>query len=480
MKVFIHDDFLLDGKAARRLYHDYAEGLPIVDYHSHVNPAHIADNTRFETITGLWLGGDHYKWRAMRAAGVPESHISGDAPDRDKFRAWAATVPRTLGNPLYHWTHLELKRVFGIDELLGPDSADRVYDRCNGLLARDEYRVRGIIRRFGVQALCSTDDPVDDLARHRALAGDRSFATRVLPSFRPDRAHALEDPVRYTSWIAGLEKATGLCIKGYDDLLAALKSRHDYFNELGCKLSDHGLAFVPARFGSVSSCDAIFKKARSGEAVSRDEVLLFRGGLLYELGVMDADKGWTMQLHLGAMRGVNSRMSAAIGPDSGFDVIGDWPQAEGLAALLDRLDSGGCLPRTILYTLNPRDNELFAAMTGAFQGGRQGERQGSAGRMQFGSGWWFNDQKDGMERQLTALASMGLLANFVGMLTDSRSFLSYPRHEYFRRVLCNLVGGWIDRGEMPDDLDLVGGLIKDISYRNAAAWFGLASGEPSD
>jgi glucuronate isomerase len=468
MKAFMDEDFLLENEAARTLYRDYAAAMPIFDYHCHVPPQQIAENTRFENLTQLWLKGDHYKWRAMRAAGVAESHITGDAPDREKFRAWAATAPKTLGNPLYHWTHLELRRVFGIEELLCPESADRIYDACNALLAKDEYRVRGLMERFSLSGVCSTDDPVDELNYHEAIAADSSFGIKVLPAFRPDKAHALEHPQRYRDYIALLAKTSGMAIDSYAALLAALRKRHEYFHARGCRVSDHGLCFVPAVRGDDASCDRVLKKVLSGGEATKEETISFRGALLAELGAMDAEKGWVMQLHLGAMRSVNSKMLATLGPDTGYDVIGDWPQAEGLALLLDRLDAQGKLPKTILYVLNPRDNEVLASMTGAFQGGAE------AGKIQFGSGWWFNDQKDGMERQLTALASMGLLSAFVGMLTDSRSFLSYPRHEYFRRILCNLVGGWMEKGEIPPDMKLAGGMVQDICYRNAARWFGIS------
>lgn len=470
MKSFIHEDFLLSGENARALFHDHAEGMPIFDYHCHVPPAQIAENTRFENLTRVWLGGDHYKWRAMRTAGVPENLITGDAPDREKFRAWARTVPRTLGNPLYHWTHLELKRVFGIDELLDEKSADGIYDRCNALLAREDYRVRGLVRRFGVAGICTTDDPTDSLEHHAAVAGDGSFPVKVLPAFRPDKAHALENPERWNAWIEALEAASGVTVTDYPSLVAALKNRHDFFHARGCRISDHGLQFVPAPSASPADRDRILKEAKAGRRLSDAEILAFRGALLTDLGRMDAEAGWTMQLHVGALRNANSRMFAALGPDTGYDVIGDWPQAEGLARLLSDLDRDERLPKTLLYVLNPRDNEVLATMAGAFQDGR------IAGKIQFGSGWWFNDQKDGMERQMTALASMGLLSAFVGMLTDSRSFLSYPRHEYFRRILCNLVGGWMDRGEIPPDLEAAGNLVKDVCFRNAASYFGIDLG----
>lgn len=470
MNTFIHEDFLLEGKNARTLYHGYAEGMPIFDYHCHVPPAQIAENTRFENLTRVWLGGDHYKWRAMRTAGVPERLITGDAPDREKFRAWARTVPKTLGNPLYHWTHLELKRVFGIDEILDENSADRIYDRCADLLAREDYRVRGLIRRFGVAGICTTDDPTDGLEHHSAIAADKSFPVKVLPAFRPDKAHALENPERWNAWIAALESSSGIPVRDYPSLVEALKTRHDFFHARGCRISDHGLQFVPAPCASPADRDRILRDAKAGRRPSDAEVLAFRGALLTDLGRMDAEAGWTMQLHVGALRNVNSRMFAALGPDTGYDVIGDWPQAEGLARLLSDLDRDERLPKTILYVLNPRDNEVLAAMAGAFQDGR------TAGKIQFGSGWWFNDQKDGMERQMTALSSMGLLSTFVGMLTDSRSFLSYPRHEYFRRILCNLVGGWMDRGEIPPDPETAGNLVKDVCFRNAASYFGIDLG----
>ena len=422
------------------------------------------------TSPGSGSAGTTTSGAPFATRGVPERLITGDAADREKFRAWAGVLPGTLGNPLYHWTHLELKRVFGIDELLNEGSADRIYDACNALLAKDEYRVRALMERFGVTGVCTTDDPADSLEHHEAIAADLSFHIKVLPAFRPDKAHALENPGLWNKWITGLEKAAGIAVKDYDSLAAALRSRHDFFHARGCRISDHGLQFVPDSATPPPDRDRILAEALSGRRPSTADILAFRGALLAELGRMDAEAGWVMQLHLGALRSVNTRMFDILGPDTGYDVIGDWPQAEGLARLLDTLDREGKLPKTILYALNPRDNEILATMAGAFQDGP------SIGKIQFGSGWWFNDQKDGMERQLTALASMGLLSAFVGMLTDSRSFLSYPRHEYFRRILCGLVGGWIDRGEIPPDMDLAGNMVKDICYRNAASWFGIDLG----
>ncbi len=470
MKRFMDEDFCLDNEPARALYHDYAADMPIFDYHCHVPPAQIAENTRFENLTRLWLGGDHYKWRAMRTCGIDEKYITGNASDLEKFRAWAGAVPKTIGNPLYHWTHLELRRVFGVDTILGPETADEIYKTCNAKLDSEDYRVRGYLKRFNVRAVCTTDDPVDSLVHHESIAKDASLGTKVLPAFRPDKAHAMENPEKYREWVALLSKASGIAVKDYDSLLAALRNRHDYFHAHECRLSDHGLTFVPAVTGTYAECDSLVKHVLAGGAALKEDILKLRGTLLTEFGRMDAERGWVMQFHVGALRNANSRMFGTLGPDTGYDVIGDWSQAEGIASLLDRLDKENRLPKTILYVLNPRDNEVMAAMAGAFQGGN------SVGKIQFGSGWWFNDQKDGMERQLAALSSLGLLSAFVGMLTDSRSFLSYPRHEYFRRILCNMVGGWVDRGEAPDDMKLLGGMVQDISYRNAAAWFGMDLG----
>ncbi len=467
MKNFMDEEFCLESGTASKLYHDYAAGMPIFDYHCHVPPAQIADNTRFENLTRLWLGGDHYKWRAMRSNGIPEKYITGESSDQEKFQAWARTVPKSIGNPLYHWTHLELRRVFGIDTVLGPDTADSIYKACNKKLGSDDFRVRGLLKRFKVSGVCTTDDPIDSLEYHEAISGGPSFGTMVLPAFRPDKAHAMENPDRYRQYIASLSIASGIAVKDYPSLLAAIKDRHDYFHAHGCRLSDHGLTFVPAITGTAAECDAILRNVLSGGTASTAEILKFRAALLTEFGRMDAGQGWVMQLHVGALRNANSRMFATLGADTGYDIIGDWPQVEGIARLLDRLASTDQLPKTILYVLNPRDNEAMAAMIGAFQDGS------CAGKIQFGSGWWFNDQKDGMERQLTALSSLGLLSSFVGMLTDSRSFLSYPRHEYFRRILCNLVGGWVERGEAPHDMALLGGMVRDISYGNAATWFGI-------
>lgn len=469
-KSFLGEDFLLDTEFAKRLYHDHAEGMPIFDYHCHLPPAQIAGNHRFENLTRIWLAGDHYKWRAMRANGVPERLITGDADDRAKFRAWAETVPYTVGNPLYHWTHLELEKPFGITgKLLSGETADEIYDACNTLLAREDFRVRGILERMGVAVVCTTDDPTDDLEHHAAIAGSPEFTVKVFPAFRPDKSYAIEDPAAFQEWCGRLEKATGGELGGYRAFLEALKSRHDYFHERGCRLSDHGIEYPVKEDAPESELEAIYRKVRSGRVPDPQEARRFRSAVMLELGRMDAESGWTMQLHIGAVRNVNSRMFRSLGRDTGYDSIGDFPIATGLVRFLDALDSESHLPRTILYNVNPSDNDVIASIVGSFQDGTE------PGKIQFGSGWWFNDQKDGMIKQMTALANHGLLSRFVGMLTDSRSFLSYPRHEYFRRILCNLIGGWVTNGEAPNDEKLLGNMVKDICFRNADRYFALGN-----
>ncbi len=470
MRAFMDRDFFLTGETARRLYHEYASSMPICDYHCHVPPAQIAQNTQFANLTHVWLGGDHYKWRAMRTAGIDERYITGDADDWEKFQAWARTVPQTIGNPLYHWTHMELQRVFGIDTLLNPENAREIYDQCNELLATESFRVRGLINRFHVTVLCTTDDPTDSLASHREIAEDDSFPVQVLPTWRPDKAHALEHQEAYGNWISRLEEVSGLSVTRYEHLIEALHARHTFFHANGCRLSDHGLTSIPAQApASSEDLSRIFDLALRGRPVSDADVLAFRAAVLMELARMDYDRGWTMQLHLGALRNVNTRMFRSLGADTGFDVIGDWPVAEPLARFLDSLSTEECLPKTIVYVLNPKDNEVVASIIGAFQGGD------IPGRIQFGSGWWFNDQKDGMIRQMTALSSMGLLSRFIGMLTDSRSFLSYPRHEYFRRLLCSIIGEWADSGEVPCDMQLLGETVQNIAYRNVINYLGISA-----
>ncbi|MBE0585717.1 MAG: glucuronate isomerase [Desulfofustis sp.] len=468
MKPFLSEDFLLHTPSAQRLYHDYAAGMPIFDYHCHLPPADIAADRRFANLTAAWLNGDHYKWRAMRANGIDESLITGSADDRDKFRAWAATVPKTLRNPLYHWTHLELKRYFGIDKvLLDATTADSIFDRCSELLRQDAYSVRSLLRRMNVSVVCTTDDPLDNLEHHRALRDDSSFPVAVLPAFRPDRALAVEDPAAFNEWVDRLAALADREIGTYAAFLEALAERHAFFHEMGCRLSDHGLEEPYAEDYDDQTLARIFAALRSKREVSIAEARIFKSALLVELAVMDHQRGWTQQFHFGALRNTNTSAMRTLGPDTGYDSIGDFTMARSLARFLDRLETRGSLAKTILYVLNPRDNELIATMIGNFQDGR------CPGKMQFGSGWWFNDQKDGMQRQLNALSNMGLLSRFVGMLTDSRSFLSYPRHEYFRRVLCDLFGTDMENGEVPADFELIGETIKDICYRNATAYFGI-------
>jgi len=471
--VFITDDFLLDTPAARRLYHDHAARMPIVDYHCHLPSDEIAGDRRFANLAQIWLHGDHYKWRAMRADGVPERFCTGDATDREKFARWADTVPRTLRNPLYHWTHLELKRPFGIaDRLLSPATEQSIWDDCNRLLAQPGFTVRGIMTRMDVRVVCTTDDPVDTLEHHLALKREQdaggAFTVQMRPTWRPDKGMAVDEPVAFNAWVDRLSTVSGVAVRDPDSYLAALKQRHDSFHVAGCRLSDHGIDTVYADDYTLAGIRSIFAKLRRGERPDAVESAQFKSFMLYEGALMDHAQGWVQQFHIGALRNNNSRLFAALGPDKGFDSIDDQPYARPLARFLDRLDRDDRLARTILYNLNPRDNEMLAAMVGNYQDGSV------AGKMQFGSAWWFLDQKDGMTRQIEALSNLGLLARFVGMLTDSRSFLSYTRHEYFRRTLCGLLGREIAAGVIPNDLALVGGLVRDVCYRNAARYFDFA------
>jgi glucuronate isomerase len=453
-KPFIHDDFLLETRRARELYHSFAERLPIIDYHCHLSPKDIAEDRRFGNLTRVWLAGDHYKWRAMRAAGVAERFITGDASDREKFLKWAETVPKTLRNPLYHWTHLELARVFGItDRLLGSATAEAVWEECNAGLATPDFSARGILRRMNVEVVCTTDDPVDDLAYHKILAD--------VPA---------ETPAAFRAYVDALERAAGRDIRDFDDFLAALRARHDCFHAAGCRLSDHGLETLYADDCGEREVRGAFDALRAGKAVSAAAASGFKSAMLHEFAVMDWEKGWAQQFHLGALRNVNARLTKLIGPDTGFDSIGDFEIARPLARFLGRLDADGRLARTIVYSVNPRDNEVLATMIGNFQDGTV------PGKMQFGAAWWFLDQLDGMTKQVEALSTMGLLSRFVGMLTDSRSFLSYPRHEYFRRLLCNILGRDMERGLVPDDTELVGGMVRDICHDNAERYFGFPGG----
>jgi glucuronate isomerase len=464
--TFIKENFLLHNRAAQRLYRRFAQGQPIYDYHCHLSPRDIAEDRRFGNLFEIWLQGDHYKWRAMRANGVAEQYCTGAAEPYAKFRAWAATVPQTLRNPLYHWTHLELKRCLGIDQLLNEQSAARIWKKANEQLARPELSTRGILKKFNVATLCTTDDPTDDLAHHKKIAAD-GVATRVHPAFRPDKALATHEPAAFNAWISRLEQAADTDIASLADLVAALRRRHDYFHAHGCRLSDHGLNQCPASPCSDKTAAGIFARARRGRAASPEEQAQFGTCLMLHFGRWDAEKGWVKQLHLGALRNNNTRLLERLGPDTGFDSIGDFPQCQALVRYLDLLERESRLPKIIVYNSNPADNYALASAIGSFQDGT------IAGKIQFGSGWWFMDQKEGIEWQLNALSNIGLLSRFVGMVTDSRSFMSYPRHEYFRRVLCNLIGREVERGELPDDEALLGPMIGNISYDNARRYLAL-------
>lgn len=466
-KNFMDADFLLDTTAARHLYHNHAAGLPIIDYHCHLSPQMIAEDKPFGTITELWLGGDHYKWRAMRANGVDERFITGDAPDIDKFRMWARSVPCTFRNPLYHWTHLELRTAFGIDTLLNEDTADEVYRLCNERLQQPDMTPRGLMRRYGVETVCTTDDPIDSLEHHRAIA-ESGFEIKVLPTWRPDKAMAFENPLEYRAYLSRLEEAGGITVDSYHSLIDALKARHEYFGLHGCRLADHGLSRIPFRPCTDHEASLLFQKVLEGTELNSEESEMLRTAILLDLCRMNAKAGWAQQFHFGPLRNVNSRAWHALGADTGFDTIGDWSGADRLAALLDTLDRDCLLAKTILYNLNPADNAWVAAMIANFQDGS------CPGKMQMGSGWWFNDHIGGMTDQMNALSTQGLLSRFVGMLTDSRSFLSYPRHEYFRRVLCNLVGTDVDRGLIPAaEMPRIERMVRDICYHNAKRYFGF-------
>lgn len=463
MKSFMTDDFLLQNETAKHLYHDYAKDMPIIDYHCHLPPDEIAADKQFENITRVWLNGDHYKWRAMRTNGVDESYITGDKPDKEKFQKWAETVPYTLRNPLYHWTHMELKKYFGITELLEGSCADRIYDETSEVLNYPDYSVRNLLLRSNVVAVCTTDDPTDDLQHHKNLA-QSNFDVLILPTWRPDKAMAI-DKEEFPSYVKKVEEVSDVSITTLQDYLDALKQRHDYFAEVGCKLSDHGLEHIYATDYTEEEVASIFEKRMKEEPLSREEQDKFRSAMLVWFAEWDHEKGWTQQFHLGAIRNNNDRMMRDLGPDTGFDSIGDYPMAQTMSKFFGGLDGKNKLTKTILYNLNPADNELFATMVGNYNDGT------IPGKMQYGSGWWFLDQKDGMTRQMNALSNMGLISRFVGMLTDSRSFLSYSRHEYFRRLICNLFGQDIEHGELPNDIQWTGKIIQDICFNNAKNYF---------
>jgi glucuronate isomerase len=468
---FLSQDFLLSTPTSEKLYFEFAQDLPIFDYHCHIPPAEIAQNRRFENLTRIWLNdgryGDHYKWRAMRANGVPERYITGDASDYDKFLAYAKTVPATIRNPLYHWTHLELQRYFDITELLDETSAPRIWEQANERL--QDLTAHRIIEKFKVSVICTTDDPTDDLEHHQTIRKS-DLSTMVYPAFRPDRAFTVDQVESFNQWTDRLAKISGSACRDLSEFLDALRSRHRFFDDQGAKLSDHGIPYCYSTMCDESEARAIYGKVRSGAVPVDDETLKFRSYLLRFFGELDAEADWTKQLHLGALRNTNSRAFKQLGPDTGFDSIGDWPQAEPLVRYLDQLESAGKLPRMILYNLNPNDNYLLATMVGNFQSGP------APGKLQFGTGWWFLDQKEAIEWQLNALSNCGLLTHFVGMLTDSRSFMSYPRHEYFRRVLCDVLGREVERNELPNDEGLLGSLVRGICFENAKAYFGLECG----
>jgi glucuronate isomerase len=463
---FIHADFLLQSQAAKHLYHTYAEHQPILDYHTHLSAKDLAENRRFHNLFEIWLEGDHYKWRAMRANGVPEFYCTGKAAPYEKFLAWARTVPHTLRNPLYHWTHLELSRYFGISELLDEKTAPEIWRRATQRLLAEDFTARGILTRFKVRAVCTSDDPADSLEYHEQLRAS-DFTTGVYPTFRPDRAFRTADAAAFSSWTEKLSHRAGVKIDGFSAFLDALRKRHDDFHSQGCRLSDHGLEVCPAEACSEAEAAAIFAKVRGGSQPSPLESAKFASYLMVFFGHLDAEKGWAKQLHLGAYRNANKRMMASLGRDTGFDSIGDQTQIQALGTYLDRLDRAGCLPKTIIYNANPADNYAFATMAGNFQDGTV------PGKVQFGGAWWFLDQKEAMEWQLNTLSNCGLLSVFVGMVTDSRSFMSYPRHEYFRRVLCNLLGSEMEDGQLPASEELVGNMVARICYRNAVDYLQL-------
>lgn len=466
MKSFIHDDFLLQSDAAKELYHNHSKKQPIIDYHCHLIPEYIAKDHQFDNLGQIWLEGDHYKWRAMRTNGIDEKYCTGkDTSDWEKYEKWVETVPYTMRNPLYHWTHLELKRAFGVDELLNPSSGKRIYDICTEQLRTKEFSARGLMKKFNVKVVCTTDDPVDSLEHHISLKNE-GFEIKVLPTWRPDKAMAVENPAEYRKYVEKLSEVSGVSISNFADLLQALRVRHDFFASVGCKLSDHGIEEFYAEDYTQAEIEAIFNKVYGGQELSQEEILKFKSAMLYEGAVMDWEKGWTQQFHYGAIRNNNSRLFRQLGADTGFDSIGDFTVAKTMSKFLNSLDNNDKLAKTIIYNLNPRDNDLIATMIGNFQDGSV------AGKIQFGSGWWFLDQKTGMEAQLNSLSNLGLLSRFVGMLTDSRSFLSYPRHEYFRRILCNLIGNDVEKGLLPkSEMKFLGEMVENISYFNAKKFF---------
>jgi glucuronate isomerase len=465
---FLSDSFLLHNKTAQRLYREYAATQPIFDYHTHLPVAEIEENRAFSSITHLWLSHDHYKWRAMRANGIDERYITGDASDREKFIAWAATVPRTLRNPLYHWTHMELNRYFGLgDLLLNEDTAEEIYRSCNEMLQREDFKPQSLLKRMNVMALCTTNDPTESLEHHLRLRADGSCTCSVLPTFRPDRSLRIEDPEGFRVWVTKLGTVTGIEIEGFDSLLQALQKRHDAFHEAGCRASDHGLERLYTDSYTESEIRTIFRKAMKGEIPDDSSIRKFKTCMLAHFAWMDSRRNWVQMLHLGALRNNNTRFFNWLGPDSGFDSMGDWPHARQIVTFLDQLEQGNILPKTVLFNVNPKDNDVLISIAGSFQDNVV------PGKIQIGPPWWFNDHRDGIVAHLNALSNGGLLSRFIGMVTDSRSFLSFPRHDYFRRILCSLLGEEMERGEIPDDMELVGGMIAEVCYGNAISYFAL-------
>jgi len=461
---FLSDNFVLSTDAAVKLYHDHAERMPIYDYHCHLSPRLIAEDTCFNSITEAWLAGDHYKWRAMRANGISEEYCTGAMDDEKKFLKWAETVPDTIRNPLFIWTHLELKRYFDIDELLTPETARSIYQICNKKLGTPEFSVKNLLRKMNVKVLCTTDDPCDSLEYHQAIR-ESGFEITVLPTFRPDKAMAVSQASAFNTWVELLEETTDKNIGNYESFTEALYERHGYFHAMGCRISDHGIEHPYAEDFSHNDIETLFSRLRTGKDIETHSQYKLKTALMIEFARMDYEKGWVQQIHMNALRNTNTRLYKALGPDTGFDSIGDWPVAQPLARFLSTLDQSNHLPKTILYTLNAADNDIIAAMAGNFNDGSV------AGKMQFGSGWWFHDQRDGMEKQLQSLSNLGLLSRFIGMLTDSRSFLSYPRHEYFRRILCKVIGEDIALGELPEDYTLLGSVVENICFNNACEYF---------
>jgi len=465
MKPFIHENFLLQNETAVHLFHDHAKKLPIIDYHCHLSPQEVAQDHKFRSITELWLGGDHYKWRALRTNGVAEKYITGDASDWEKFQKWAETMPYCMRNPLYHWTHLELKTCFGIDKVLNPQTAKEIYDECNEKLASPEFSARNLMLHYNVEAVCTTDDPVDSLEYHKQVR-ESGFKVKVLPTWRPDMAMTVENPVAYREYIDKLAKVSGVSISCFDDIIKALLIRHKYFEQMGCRLSDHGMEEFYAEDFTPTELDAIFSKVYGGKNLTDLEIRKFKSAMLIEFGKMDADTGWTQQFHYGVIRNQNTKMFKLIGKDTGFDSMSQVMTAKAMNRYLDRLNSMDKLTKTIIYNLNPSDFEMVGTTIGNFQDGSV------PGKIQLGAGWWFLDQKNGMEQQMQVLSMLGLLSRFVGMLTDSRSFVSYARHEYFRRILCNLIGNDIEKGEIPaSEMPRIEQMIEDISYYNAKKFF---------